>query len=73
MKTFVGQLMVGDCIELIDRRLNVPYLIEAIAWLQNDDGDYDCGQFHLKNGDGELVVTLYMMEQYNVIPSPWAP
>lgn len=65
--------MPGDCIELIHRNLPVPYMIEAIAWLHDDDDNYDRGQFHLRNGAGELVVTLYMIEQYKVIPSPWGP
>lgn len=73
MKTFVGQLMPGDCIEVMDNRQPVPYLIESIKWLKDADGDYSCGNFQLKNGDGVLFVTLYMTEQYSVIPSPWAP
>lgn len=50
MKTFVGQLMEADCIELCENGLPVPYLIEAIAWFQDDNGDYDRGAFHLING-----------------------
>jgi hypothetical protein len=73
MKTFVGQLKQGDCIELLEDRKSVPYLIEAIAWLQDDNGEYDRGQFHLLNGEGSKIVTLYTIEQYKVINSPWAP
>lgn len=73
MKTFVGQLMEADCIELCENGLTVPYLIEAIAWFQDDNGDYDRGQFHLINGNGGKILTLYMVEQVNVITSPWLP
>lgn len=73
MIKFVGQLKQFDCIELIgDGGIKIPYMIQAIAWLQGDEG-YDRGQFHLMNGEGERIETLYMIEQYNVIESPWKP